>query len=62
MSTSLDISFLLRTLLIFSNPTSFGVTLQTIILPTVVSSIEVLPSASFTLTLIAEWIEIVSVS
>ena len=33
-----------------------------IILPTVVSSIEVLPSASSILTLTAEWIERVSVS
>jgi len=38
----------------FSKPTSLGVILHMIILPTVVSSIEVLPSASSILTLTAE--------
>ena len=62
MSTSLEISFLLRTLLIFSNPTSTGVILHIKTLPTVVSCIALSPFSLVILTFRDECISKVSVS
>ena len=55
ISTNLETDFLFNTLLILLKPTSTGVILQIITLPTVVSSNVVSPSSWTILTFTGEW-------